>query len=101
MSDERLHTRVWRRLADEAPRPAPNDTVIRLALAMMAADKRSPLTSLQRQWVLTLGERFTPLTPAQRAKLKDPLLAYLRETHPRIYDIVEAQFDATPTTPPV
>jgi len=69
-----------------------HDTVIRMALASMAADKTSPLTQAQRVWIIALAQRTTPLTHGERERLKPPLLAWVKERQPRILDIVTAQF---------
>jgi hypothetical protein len=71
---------------------ADQDTILRMALASMAADKSSTLTLEQRQWVIALAQRTTPLTPAERGKLRSPLLAWVETRQPRILDIVMAQF---------
>jgi len=71
---------------------ADQDTIIRMALASMAADATSPLTTAQRQWVIALAGRTTPLTPGERKKLRTPLLAWVQARQPRILDIVTAQF---------
>ena len=68
------------------------DSVIRMALASMAADATSPLTVAQRQWIIALPQRATPLTCDERVKLKPPLLAWVAQRQPRIADIVQRQF---------
>lgn len=94
-----MTTRVWRELAaqwPEQPRTAAQDAVVRLALGMWVFDVRAGLTGDQRQRLIArlhdterLGE---PFTVEEKARLRAPLLAYCKEYHVRIYDIVEAQF---------
>lgn len=72
-------------------RTADQDTIIRMALASMAADQGSSLTLAQRQWVIALAGRTTPLTDTERATLKAPLLGWVATRQPRILDIVTAQ----------
>lgn len=74
---------------------AAQDTVLRMALLMMACDASSTLTTAQRQWIIDLGQRTTPLTSQERLRLKTPLLAWVKERQPRILDIVSAQFEET------
>lgn len=71
---------------------AAQDTVIRIALASMAADPTSPLTREQRHWIIDLAHRTTALTPQERQRLQTPLLAWVKERQPRILDIVAGQF---------
>ena len=68
------------------------DTILRMALASMAADKTSSLTTPQRQWVIGLAGRTAPLTASERDRLKAPLLLWVQERQSRILDIVTAQF---------
>lgn len=72
---------------------ASQDTVLRMALLSMACDKDSTLTTVQRQWIIDLGQRASPLTDHERLRLKAPLLAWIKERQPRILDIVAAQFE--------
>jgi hypothetical protein len=81
-----------------APTASAQDTVLRLALGMFAADPFSPLTAPQRQWVVTRLQTTAALTPHERAALRAPLLAWVGERHPRILAIVTRQFD--PDAPP-
>jgi len=56
-----------------------DQSVLRLALAMYAADATSPCTRLQRQWIVTHLEgpwRHRPLSAGERARLQQPLLAW-------------------------
>jgi hypothetical protein len=77
-----------------APTASAQDTVLRLALGMWAADPFSPLTAPQRQWVVTRLQTTAALTPHERQALHDPLLAWVGERHPRILAIVARQFEA-------
>jgi hypothetical protein len=93
-----MRTRVWRQLpsAVERPHTAAQDAVVRIALGMFVADRRAALTPAQRARVLARLEDTTlqdqPFTAQEKAQLKGPLLAYIKEYHNRIYDIVQAQF---------
>ena len=78
--------------ATASSRTAAHDSVIRLALLCMAMDPTSPLTEPQRQRILALDQRTTPLTPHERAALRGPLLAWVGTRMPRVVDIVAAQF---------
>lgn len=73
-------------------RTAAHDSIVRMALLCWLCDRASTLTPAQRQWVLALGQRTTPLTTTERARIRAPLLAWVAERQPRIYDIVAAQF---------
>jgi hypothetical protein len=75
------------------PTASAQDTVLRLALGMWAADPFSPLTAPQRQWVVTRLQTTAALTPHERQSLRTPLLAWVGERHPRILAIVARQFD--------
>jgi hypothetical protein len=85
--------RVYRQLQESMPNaetPA-QDSILRLALGLMAADIRADLTVAQRQWVL---ERLWPKwQPEEKARVKDTLLEYLRQYRPTIVEIVARQFD--------
>jgi hypothetical protein len=77
-----------------APTASAQDTVLRLALGMWAADPFSPLTAPQRAWVATRLQTTAVLTPHERATLRAPLLAWVGDRHPRILAIVARQFEA-------
>lgn len=68
------------------------DTVLRIALAAMAADIPSPLSQEQRAWIIALASRTAPLTGAERDRLKTPLMAWLKDSMPRCVEIIERQF---------
>jgi hypothetical protein len=87
-----MSERVWRQLQVEASVPRDHDAVLRLALCAMAADRTSPLTHRQRTWIIGLGQRTAPFTAGERAKLKDPLLAWVTEKMPRCEAIIRKQF---------
>jgi hypothetical protein len=93
-----MSTRVWRQLLVEVemPQTAAQDSVVRLALGMLVADIRALLTPAWRARGLARLEdaelRDQPFTAEEKAWLKGPLLAYIKEYHNRIYDIVQAQF---------
>jgi hypothetical protein len=75
-----------------APTASAQDTVLRLALGMWAADPASPITEAQRQWVVTRLQTTAALTPLERAKIQAPLLAWVAEERPSILAIVARQF---------
>jgi hypothetical protein len=68
------------------------DTVLRLALGMWAADPASPITDAQRLWVVTRLQTTAALTPLERAKIQGPLLAWVTASRPTILAIVARQF---------
>jgi len=72
-----------------------DETVLRLALMMFAADATSPCTDLQRRWLVQRLQYPRPLTPAERARLQAPLLAWYRQAHPRTAPLVARQFEET------
>lgn len=67
-------------------------TVLRMALAMMACYPESACTATQRHSIVARLQSQAPLTDAEQAWLKEPLLAFIKEHHARIFDIVSAQF---------
>ena len=84
--------RAWRQMErqHEAPATAAQDSVLRLALGLLAADVRAAITPAQRQWII---DRLWPIfRPEEKEKLKEPLLGYLRTYRPSIVEIVERQF---------
>ena len=72
------------------------DSVIRIALASMAADPASVLTISQRAWVIDLARRTHALTSSERLRLKRPLLAWIKERMPRCLTIIEQQYAEEP-----
>jgi uncharacterized protein YecT (DUF1311 family) len=74
------------------------DTVVRTALMLMVLDPASALTDIQRTWLRERLAQCTALTSAEKTRLQPGLLAWVRATQPRIYDIVARQCEATPTT---
>jgi hypothetical protein len=72
---------------------AVRDSVIRMALASMAADRESSMTQSQRQWVIDRLHDTAPLTPRECWRLESPLLEWVAKRQPRILDIVQAQFE--------
>jgi hypothetical protein len=65
---------------------------------MMAADPRAALAPEDRTWiaerlqVVTAAGQYVPFAEAERALVQEPLLAYVREHHPRVLDMVARQF---------
>jgi hypothetical protein len=74
-------------------RLAVQESVIRLALRMMAIDPTSPLLPKQREWIGNLGKRTTPFTDMQRARIALHLLPWFHDRWPRIYATVREQFE--------
>jgi|SRR5215510_9800507 len=72
---------------------AVRDTVIRLALVLMAKDPRSPLLPKQRDWIHGLAKRKEAFTDMQRGRIALHLLPWFLERWPRVYAIVAEQFD--------
>jgi hypothetical protein len=77
-----------------APTASAQDTVVRLAMGMWAADPASPITDTQRAWVVTRLQTTAALTPLERTKIQAPLLAWVAEARPSILAIVARQFEA-------
>lgn len=74
---------------------AAQDSVLRLAAGMMAADVRYVLPPEMRQWVIDRLQDQGVLSGAERAALCDPLLTYIAAYHPRVLAIVSRQFAET------
>jgi len=70
-----------------------DETLVRMALAMYAADATSPCTDLQRRWLVQRLHYPRPLTAQERARLQEPLLAWYRQAHPRTAPLVARQFE--------
>jgi hypothetical protein len=87
-----MSTRVWRQLAEATPVAREHDSVLRLALCAMAADPDSALTAAQRSWIVDLGHRTDRFTAQERARIKTPLLAWVKARMPRCESIIEKQF---------
>jgi hypothetical protein len=83
-----------------APTASAQDTVLRLALGLWAADPASPITDTQRQWVVTRLQTTAALTPLERAKLQGPLLSWVAASRPTILAIVARQFGVDAEEPP-
>jgi hypothetical protein len=64
-----------------------------MVLAAMAADMESGLTPVQRQWILDLGARRTPLTAHERARLRPAVMSWVETRMPGCGQLVEKQFD--------
>jgi len=85
--------RAWKQLQAAAEVPGTHDQVLRMVLAAMAAERESGLTPVQRQWILDLGARRTPLTARERARLRPAVLAWVETRLPACAQLVEKQFD--------
>ncbi len=80
-------------------RTAVNDTVLRMAIGLMIADRRSALDHIQRDRYITRllladahGQHLA-FTDAERLELRPLLLAYIREHRRSIVAIVVQNFD--------
>jgi len=75
---------------------AAGDAVLRIALGMWAADSRSAITDVQRRWVIqrlqVVEEGWQRFSAGEKARLKGPLLAYIKEHRPGMVPIIEKQF---------
>jgi hypothetical protein len=88
-----LPMRAWKQLRAAAEVPGNHDQVLRMVLAAMAADMESGLTPVQRQWILDLGVRRTPLTAHERARLRPAVMSWVETRMPGCGQLVEKQFD--------
>jgi len=52
------------------------NTVLRMALACWCVDPDHGMTPSQHSWLATRLKAQTPLTPVERARLREPLLAW-------------------------
>jgi hypothetical protein len=73
-------------------RTAAQDSVLRLAAGMMAADMRVVLPSELREWIIDRLQHQTALSATERAGIREPLLDYIAAYHPRVLEIVSRQF---------
>ena len=90
-----LRTRVWRQLQEEHRVTQAGDSVIRIALTAMALDPDSGMSEAQRAWALGLStQRVTPFSKAELAKIRGPLLAWVRQRLPGCAGVIEQQFGA-------
>ena len=90
--------RAWRQLLVEAkhPRTAVQDSILRMALGMWAADLHSSATLTQRAWVAGRLQVTEPdwqrFSTKERAWMKEKLLAYCETQRPELLDVVRKQF---------
>jgi hypothetical protein len=71
-----------------------NDAVLRMALACWCVDPDHGLTPSQQAWLTTRLTEQTPLTLVERARLREPLLAWcLRRGGEPLAAIVERQYE--------
>ena len=52
------------------------DTVLRMALACWCVDPDHGMTPSQHAWLTTRLKDQTPLTPGERVRLREPLIAW-------------------------
>ena len=71
---------------------ASQDTVLRIALAAMAADPASDMTAGQIQCILNFASATRPLTAEERGSVQARLLAWVATNLPRSLHIIQAQF---------
>ncbi len=72
----------------------PPDVVLRMALACWSVDLNHGLTPSQHAWLTTRLTEQTPLTPIERARLREPLLTWCRRRGgERLVAIVSRQYD--------
>ena len=80
-------------------RTAAQDTILRLALGILIADRVSALTDVQRDWLVNrllevdANGQHTAFNNEERLQLRPLLLAYIREHRPGILPIVARQFE--------
>lgn len=76
--------------------PAPSahqDSVLRMALGLWAADARATITALQRQWVIArlapaIDGQWRPFSVEEKAHIQAPLMAYIHTYRPQITPFV-------------
>lgn len=79
---------------------ATQDTVLRMAIGLMIADRRSALDHIQRDRYITrllmadADGQHLAFSDEERQEIRPLLLAYLREHRPGIVSIVARQFDS-------
>src|SRR5262249_2814508 len=72
-------------------------TTLRMALACWLVDLDHGMTPSQHAWLTTRLKDVTPLTPEERARLPEPLLAWCtRLGGAWLKDVVERQYNAAP-----
>ena len=74
--------------------PLVTDTVLRMALACWCVDPEHGLPPSQHAWLTTRLKDLMPLTPEERVRLREPLLAWC--THfggERLAAMVERQYE--------
>jgi hypothetical protein len=93
-------TRVWRQLRAETVHARPctpaAQSMLRLALAMVAGDVRAEVSREVRVAILARlqcpSEGWTPLTAAEVAAWRGPVLAYMARYYARSYALVAQAF---------
>jgi hypothetical protein len=77
------------------------DTLIRLAMILLAQDLTAALTDGQRTWLHTRLQMRTPLTPTERTKLRPVLLSWAaHRLHASTVARLQAAFDEGVACPP-
>ena len=70
------------------------DTVLRMALTCLLIAPDHGMTPEQHAWLTTRLKDHTPLTPEERARLREPLLAWcLRRSGERLAAVIARQHD--------
>ena len=74
--------------------PGTKDVVLRMALACWCVDPDHCMTPSQHLWLTTRLKDWTPLTPEERTRLREPLLAWCtRLGGERLAAIVVRQYE--------
>jgi hypothetical protein len=80
--------------------PLVKDTVVRMALACWCVDPAHGMTPSQHTWLTMRLKDQRPLTPAERAQVRAPLLAWCQRCGgERLAALVLRQYDAVTAAP--
>ena len=73
--------------------PLVTDVVLRMALMCWSVDPNHGMSPTQHAWLTTRLKDQTPLTPEERARLREPLLTWgMRFGGERLAAVVERQY---------
>jgi hypothetical protein len=73
------------------------DTLIRLAMVLLAQDLTANITAVQRTWLTTRLQTRTPFTPTERTKLRPVVLGWAaHRLHTSTVARLQAAFDERP-----
>jgi hypothetical protein len=74
--------------------PLVTDTVVRMALACWCVDPEHGMTPSQHSWLSARLKDQMPLTPEERARLREPLLGWCRRCGgERLAAVVARQYE--------